>query len=69
VAGKISDIRENEFGMTDAAAKPYRLKVVESDSTIMLDGKQGSLASLKVGMGCFVRYTDANVAQIVVCKP
>jgi tripartite-type tricarboxylate transporter receptor subunit TctC len=68
VAGTISDIGASDFEVKDAEAKSYRLKVSEAESTIMLQGKQAALASLKPGMGCFVRYTDANVAQIVVCK-
>jgi tripartite-type tricarboxylate transporter receptor subunit TctC len=68
VAGTLTDIGTSDFEVKDADAKSIRLKVVEADSTIMLQGKQASLASLKTGMGCFVRYTDASVAQIVVCK-
>src|SRR5207245_412406 len=68
VAGTIVDVGASELELKDAEAKLHRLKVNETDSTIMLQGKQATLASLSRGMGCFVRYSEANVAQIVVCK-
>jgi hypothetical protein len=27
-----------------------------------------TMSSLKAGMNCFLRYTDGDVAQIIVCK-
>ena len=68
VAGTIIHIGASEFEVKDKEAKSYYLTVSEADSTIMLRGRQASLASLSRGMGCFVRYTEADVAQIVVCK-
>jgi hypothetical protein len=68
VSGTLTDIGASDFEVKDDEAKTYRLKVVEADSTIMLQGKRTSIASRKTGMGCSARYNKVSVAQIVVCK-
>jgi tripartite-type tricarboxylate transporter receptor subunit TctC len=68
IAGTISAIGGGRIMVADADGKPHDLAISDANSTIMLDGRQAALAALKAGMACFLRYTDADVAQIVVCK-
>ena len=68
VTGTLVEVGASEFEVKDAQAKSYRLTVDVANSTIMLQSNQAGLASLARGMSCSVRYTEASVAQIVVCK-
>lgn len=68
VAGTIVEAAAGRVEVKDAGGTSYRLQVSETESTIMLDGKQAALSSLRAGMACFLRYNDADVAQIIVCK-
>jgi len=68
VAGTISEIGGGRIKVKDAGGKPLDLSISDADSTIMLDGRQAALSALNAGMACFLRYTDADVAQVVVCK-
>jgi hypothetical protein len=69
VAGTISEIGGGRIRVKDADGKPpLDLSISDAGSTIMLDGRQAALSALNTGMACFLRYTDTDVAQIVVCK-
>ena len=68
VAGTIVEAAAGRVEVKDTGGTSYRLQVSEAESTIMLDGKQAALSSLRAGMACFLRYTEADLAQIIACK-
>jgi tripartite-type tricarboxylate transporter receptor subunit TctC len=68
VAGTIVETGASRIEVKDADGVSHRLQVSETESTIMLDGKQAAPAALHAGMACFLRYTDADMAQIIACK-
>jgi tripartite-type tricarboxylate transporter receptor subunit TctC len=68
IAGTIVGAAGGRITIKDADGKPHDLAISAADSTVMLDGRPATLSALKPGLVCFLRTTEADVAQIVACK-